>query len=577
MDAASVSLSWSCSVLLIGWLLPLLAAAGARALRIGPLRASHATLVQPGGWGALVGGPDPGRLPPMSFTPGRPVLVLLVVALVSWVVVAFRPAPERATLDYWIFAEAHRHELTPILDGFARDHGITYDLDLVAGGALGSRLESLFMSQAKGPQVPDLVNLEIHQVGRFFRPPVEGMGMLDLTPFFETRGERRIDSIVDPGRMGWSARHADGSIYVHDGSRWRRDATRTRADTWKDRLIPARFTPWMKSGRIMGAPQDVHPMTITYREDLFRAAGVDLAACRTWPEFHHACLTMQEHWRAQGVQPRHAMELFAASCDLLQLMLLQRRVNLVEADGRVRLADPLVAETLAFYAPLVAGPRRIGVDAGLNIAVELDAGSIGACFTPDWRIFYLRHHAPRKADGTPRMQGHLRMMPLPRFADGDAPTSTWGGTCTIIPKTCPNPELAFAAIERAFYSRAGLDARLAINSMLPPLPELWDHPLLHQEDPLYGGQRINELFIALAAHLPERVMTPATSLAMEALTQVQAQAVAHVRRHGADGLESACRAWLQAAEGDLLRRIERLGLASPEVRKSGSPDRDDPR
>jgi hypothetical protein len=499
----------------------------------------------------------------MSFTPGRPLLVLLVVALISGVLVALRPAPPRATLDYWIFAEAHRHELTPILDGFTRERGLTYDLDLVAGNALGARLESLFMSQAHGPQVPDLVNLEIHQVGRFFRPPVDGMGMLDLTPFFETRGERRIASLDDPGRAGWAARHSDGGICVHDGQVWRRDATRTRADTWKDRIIQARFTPWMKAGRIMGAPQDVHPMTITYRDDLFRAAGVDLAACRTWPEFHRACLHMQDHWRTQGVQPRHAMELFEAGCDLLQLMLLQRGVNLVEADGRVRLSDPLVAETVAFYAPLVAGPDRIGVDAGLNIAVELDAGSICACFTPDWRIFYLRHHAPTAADGTPRMQGRLRMMPLPRFSDHDAATSTWGGTCTIIPKSCPDPELAFAAIERCFYSREACDARLAINSMLPPLPELWDHPLLHQDDPLFGGQRINELFIALASHLPERVMTPATSLAMEALTQVQAKAVAYVRRQGAEGLESACRGWLAGAESDLLRRIERLGLNAP--------------
>lgn len=500
----------------------------------------------------------------MPFTPGRPLLVLLVLALVSGAVIALRPTPPRATLTYWIFAEAHRHELTPILDGFAHERGITYDLDLVAGNALGTRLESLFMSQARGPQVPDLVHVEIHQVGRFFRPPVDGMGMLDLTPYFETRGERRISTQGDPGHHGWAARHDDGNIYVHDGSTWRLDPARTRGDTWKDRIISARFAPWMKDGRIMGAPQDVHPMTITYREDLFREAGVDLAACLTWPEFHRACLTMQDFWRAKGVQPRHAMELFESGSDLLQLMLLQRGVNLVEADGRVRLADPLVAETLAFYAPLVTGPQRIGADAGLNIAVELDAGTICACFTPDWRIFYLRHHAPTDGAGNRKMEGRLRMMPLPRFSASDAPTSTWGGTCVIIPRTCPDPDLAFAAIERCFYSREAADVRLRLGSMLPPLPELWDHPLLHQGDPLYGGQRINELFIELAPHLPQLVMTPATSLAMEALAQVQAKAVTRVRTLGTDGLVDACQVWLREAEHDLLRRIARLDLIRPD-------------
>ena len=497
----------------------------------------------------------------MPFTPGRPLLVLLVVALASGGLVALRPPAERATLRYWIFAEAHRQELAPILDDFARERGITIDLALVAGNALGSRLESLFMSQARGPLVPDLVHLEIHQVGRFFRSPVDAMGMLDLTPYFDHRGERRIATLDEHGQAGWFARHdGDGRIYAHDGTAWTVAPTRTHGDMWRQRLLASRFAPWTKDGRIMGAPQDVHPMTITFRDDLFRAAGIDLASCRTWSAFHQSCLAMRDFWRAQGVRLRHPMELFEAGSDLVQLMLLQRGINLVEADGTVQLAHPLVAETLAFYATMVAGADRVGADSGLSIAAELDAGTICACFTPDWRVFYLRNHAPRGNDDTPSMAGRLRMMALPRFMPGDAPTSTWGGTCVIIPRTCPDPDLAFAVIERCFYSRAAADIRLRLGSMLPPLPELWDHPLLHQGDPLFGGQRINELFIELAASLPPRVMTPATSLAMEALAQVQARAVAQVRSEGRDGLEAACQRWLAAAQADLVRRIERLDL-----------------
>jgi ABC-type glycerol-3-phosphate transport system substrate-binding protein len=320
----------------------------------------------------------------------------------------------------------------------------------------------------------------------------------------------------------------------------------------------------MKDGRIMGAPQDVHPMTITYRDDLFREAGIDLAACGTWDSFQRASLAMQDFWRAKGVPVRHAMELFEAGSDLVLVMLLQRGINLVEADGRVRLDDRLVAETLAFYATLVAGPGRIGADAGLDIPLELDAGTICACFTPDWRVFYLRHHAPRPhPDAAPHLTGRLRMMPLPRFAPGDAPTSTWGGTCVIIPRTCPDPELAFELLERCFYTREGVDVRLAIGNMLPPLPELWDHPLLHQGDPLFGGQHINELYIDLARHLPPRVMTPATSLAMDALTQVQSKAVAQIRRHGDAGLVEHCQGWLTEAKAELGRRLARLAAAAP--------------
>ena len=33
---------------------------------------------------------------------------------------------------------------------------------------------------------------------------------------------------------------------------------------------------------IFGVPHDVHPTTLTYRDDLFRQAGIDLSQAKTW-------------------------------------------------------------------------------------------------------------------------------------------------------------------------------------------------------------------------------------------------------------------------------------------------------
>jgi len=72
-------------------------------------------------------------------------------------------------------------------------------------------------------------------------------------------------------------------------------------------------------------PHDVHPVGITYREDLFREAGIDLSAARTWPELQQSCLQFERYWQRRGNKTRHAIELFAAKPDVLLMMLLPAR------------------------------------------------------------------------------------------------------------------------------------------------------------------------------------------------------------------------------------------------------------
>jgi arabinosaccharide transport system substrate-binding protein len=500
----------------------------------------------------------------MAFPLGKPLLVMLLIALVSGSVLALRATPARKELMYWIFAESHRKEFRPVLPAFEAQHHTSVQLDLIALRGLYVRLLSMFMTGADGDTLPDCVHIEINQVGKFFRPPLDGIGMRDLTPYLESHGAREISDLAAHGEAGWNARLAgDGRIYTHDGQRWMPNPARSRPDMWLDRLLPARLAPWTKQGRVFGVPQDVHPVTITYRDDLFRAAGIDLAACITWRRFHDACLAMQEHWRARGVAIRHGLELEEVSPDKCLVMLLQRHINVIDADGRVCLADAKVANTVAFYATMVAGARRIAGQASYDIANELSDGTLAACLTPDWRILYIRDHAPRTADGAIAMQGLLRMMPLPRFDPDDAPTSTWGGTCVSIPKACPRPDLAWQLIEHLYFSAAALDERLKAGNVLPALPETWNHPRLTLPDPLYGGQVINQLYVSLARELPRRYVTPSSGIAMAQLGAVIARAVTHVRAHGEDGLEAQCQAWLEAATRDVERRVARQRFDAP--------------
>jgi arabinosaccharide transport system substrate-binding protein len=324
-------------------------------------------------------------------------------------------------------------------------------------------------------------------------------------------------------------------------------------------MVRTRFAPWSKQGVIFGIPHDLHPVTITYRKDLFDQANIDIASAKTWDQFQDLALQFQEHYRNKGVQGRFAIELPAAASDYLVVMLLQRRLNAVDDFNRVHLNNPKVTDTLARYALMVAGPRRIGADAtpgGELYARDLARGDLCALVTPDWRAGFLY---ARCAD----IAGSLAMMPLPRFDPTDAPTSTWGGTMMGIPRTAKDPEASWALLKRLYISDESLNARQRINRILPPVREQWKNPVFHIADPFFSNQMVDELFIELAEQIPPRYVTAFTPIGSQSLNMVLADAVQYVKNHAAEprakleaGLRSACQKWLDHEADILQKRIE---------------------
>jgi arabinosaccharide transport system substrate-binding protein len=456
----------------------------------------------------------------MSFHLGKPIAVMLLVSVVCGVVLALRPAKrERADLTLWVFADTHyktyRGEGSepstkpPLVEQFRQRAGKSVEVELVATRSEDVRLLSMFMSNSH--DVPDAVEIEISSVAKYFRPPPKEVGLLPLNDFLTRSG-------------------------------------------WMDKVVKARFAPWTKDGVIFGVPHDVHPVTISYREDLFREAGIDLAATKTWPAFRAACVEFQEYWKARGVKNRHAIELMNATADQLVPMLLQRRLNPIDADGKIQMTRDKFVETVAFYVECIAGPTNIASQfpAGAGgLARDLTEGSVCALFTADWKLDQIKAYAPGVA-------GNMRMMPLPIFETGDSPTSTWGGTMIGIPRNCKDPEASWKLIEFLYFSREGIAARRRYTSILPPVITMWDDPIYQRPDPYFGGQHVDRLLIELANQIPERYVTPATAMAYSSLSKVIVDGAEFVekRQGNHEQLVAQCRAWLAEIARDIQRRIE---------------------
>lgn len=446
--------------------------------------------------------------------PVLPMMILLAVVALG-AIVARRP-PERTDLSVWVFADGHADIFRdPAADGgpsLVRLHrqrtGKSVGVELLFWRALEVRLLSMLLSPDSTSAPPDLVAVEIGAIGKFFRARVDDVGFVPLNDYLERSG-------------------------------------------WKDRILASRFAPYSKNGVIFGMPYDVHPVAIAYRKDLFDEAGIDLASAHTWPQFHEMCLAAQQYWHGRGERERFAMELTTTQVEWLLCMLMQRGINPLDDRDNVYLADPRVAETVAFYARLVAGPRKVGEPppgSGGGYR-ELSQGRRAAFFCPDWRPMYLKRY-------TPSLEGKLRLMPMPRFDASDAPTATWGGTMFGIPRNCRDPDAAWKLIETLLLSDEALASRRRHTSVLPPVVTDWDAPVYGQADPFFGGQHAMGLYVELARQVPVRYATPFTAVAQAELTDVLGKAMNAIEAGRDRDLESLCQGWLNESANELRRRVK---------------------
>jgi ABC-type glycerol-3-phosphate transport system substrate-binding protein len=465
----------------------------------------------------------------VRFSLGRPILLLILAALASGFAVWRQPEPKRADLEIWSFDENQVKGIRDpipdqvgrfdpsLLDQFYIQTNFTASASLMGQMGENVRLASAFMSGGRGGAAPDLCEIEIHSIGQFLRPPVDDVGLLPLNGFLEKSG-------------------------------------------WDKRIVASRFAPWSKTdprmGKqiIYGIPEDVHPVTITYRKDLFDDAVIELEQATTWDQFQDKCLAFQSYWSAHGASQRKAIGLSTVASDDLVSMLLQQHVNLIDRFGQLHFTDAKVVETVAFYARMVAGARAVGGDVspGVRWTEDLARGRVCAVFTPDWSADYIRQF-------TPELAGKVRMMALPRFDSDDAPTSTQGGTMVGICRSTRRPEEAWKLLEFLYLSPGAQRARVAMgNHVLPAIPEYWRDAAYHRADSFFAGnQGVGDLYVTLAREIPERLMTPYMYQAELALAAVEHRAIELAAKNVSDDvLRGACADWLSEAQTDIQRRID---------------------
>ncbi|MCX6361916.1 MAG: extracellular solute-binding protein [Armatimonadetes bacterium] len=437
-----------------------------------------------------------------GFPYGIAALCILALALASGVWLAAHPVgTSSANLTMWTFANTHYDAYKAAVPSFEKAHpGVRVDVQLVSGTAVTSRLQAAFWADL---DVPDLVEAEISNAASFFRGPLEHVGFLDLTD------------------------------RIHRSGLW-------------DGMVQARFAPYTTRGRIFGLPHDVHPVQLAYRRDLVEGLGIDVSKIETWDDFVAAGR------RVTIPNKRYMLEMPDTDASRLEMCLFQRGGGYFDQQGRCRFDDEVGVQTMLWYVPLVAGPRRIGGDLGGGqiLTKAIEDGYLLFLAAPDWRTRSFEMDAPR-------VSGKMALMPLPAVKRGGPRTSTWGGTMLGITRRSPHPDLAWEFARHLYLNPAELAERFRGTNIIPALRSAWRQPAFSEPRPYWSNQRLGDSYALLAPQTPYQYASPFISTAKGKLGEALVACVQRYRAEGDAGFEPFVRRQMGMSAGELRRLMAR--------------------
>jgi len=429
------------------------------------------------------------------------VLVMLILAGFSSIYILFRPSVKEDGLVCWTFATVRAPLYQEIFDALEKEGQPKVKVELIEARALSRRTLSGFFS---GTPLADMVEIERAYASSTWRGPLEAVGFLDLTDRLHEEG--LYEQINEPS-----------------------------------------FSPWTSRGRIFGIPNDVHPVLLCYRADIFEAAGIDVEELDTWDKYFAATAPLVKDLTGDGNPDQFVFELQETEGATVSALLTQAGGGYFDDDEKPILNCPINIRVLAKLVDWATGPDKMTGDveflsgAGNRLRSE---GFVLSWVVPDWRAYYNKLYMGS-------LKGKVKLMPLPAWEEGGRRTSVWGGTMIGVPKTGKNIEKSWELSKRLYLSHELSMKSWTENGVLTPYKVFWDDPIYREPDPYFSNQPIGLMFIDQAPHVPKRTSSPYFYPAMRELTNALTSLVFYARRNEVENIEE-----LEIKAAEFLQRAQ---------------------
>ncbi|MEI0531813.1 extracellular solute-binding protein [Brachyspira pilosicoli] len=254
-------------------------------------------------------------------------------------------------------------------------------------------------------------------------------------------------------------------------------------------------TSYDSEGRLTSIPWDSGPVIVYYREDLFRQAGIDPAAIKTYDDLIQAGKDLQ------AKLPNVKLTGFSFTQDdgIWRTLMVQNNIYYLDTNGNITLSSPKAVESMQLVKRLIDEGlvlNTVNWDTGIRAHKN---GEIAISFNGGWWGGTMK-------DQMPEMKGKWRAMEMPAYTEGGVRSSSLGGSTLTVTATDPIKQAAaWAFVE---HSLLNVDSQLLMYEkfgLFPSYLPAYEDERFKQPDPYFGNQNYNELLGNVTKNIPPAI------------------------------------------------------------------------
>lgn len=330
----------------------------------------------------------------------------------------------KGSLEMWTFSASRSVWEKKMAKRFMALHpGVNVTVTVLPYFAMHDKLAAAVLAGAGAPQLADV---EVHEIGRFFKPPI---GFVALDSLIATAG----------GKNQFYEAEAFGPA------------------TWQ--------------GKTYGVGSEVDPVIFYARADVLEKVGVSVPsdyltakpAIDTWDDFV-----------AIGKEIKKATGHYFAGIDYSgpgqwQMIMETRGTGIFDSEGRPQLDSDVAVETLSFLRDLIykykiAIPAPGGHQSTTEFYTALSSSTVVGSLNAEWFGYYIKQAAPKQ-------KGDWVIQRAPRWPSGPVRSAEYGGTWQMIPSQNPREQqgLAWEFIRFMNFDVANIVPEYTIGALFPSL------------------------------------------------------------------------------------------------------------
>ena len=373
---------------------------------------------------------------------------------------------DEVTINLWGFANNRDEWMQNLIDEMWTDMqpNVSVTLSLTPYADLWPKLQAAFVA---GAGIPDMVDIEISAMGQFVREA-------GSEPF------AALNDLIG-GQLD-------------------------------DLSIPSATKPWTVRGNIYGIGNEVNPVLLYYRHDIFDELGLDIEAPATWDDFVNR-LGNGAMEAGHGLFP-----IATQGWGDFYVQFHQAGGEFFDADGNVQMLSDLAVDILAWQkAQLDSGVYIEQGTGDAQYALMNEAAYITVWGAP-WYQGFMKQNAPD-------LEGKWKMRFLPVWNDDSYLTVPRGGTGMGITAASEHKEESWEFIRVCNLTDEGSLLAFRRMNLFPSYKPVWDREELLRTDDYFSGQKPGEFIAEAAAAMAPVNVDPHWTLFVDAVNRLVVQPV----------------------------------------------------